>query len=374
MIKGCNANMWQLKKILWSLFTVNNLPDAVLEVDNSGEIKCYNKKAAQLLGLDENENSINFSSVFENGMEYIIKSDKYQKPVAVNTSDKNVKFYYELNAAKNLSGYTVTLRDLTALTSEIHNDEKIKRFNGEKNAMLALIENDIKSPITSISGFSKGLLDGLGGKLTEKQEKYIKIINGNIDELYGFLDKFIEFSKAESSICQQDFKIADITEIIKNISKDFYPVTEAKNLYFDIDYDSVQKFNIYTDINAIKTAYRNILQISTDATESGGITVSIFHPDENMRNHYNIEAQKESSYIAIVIKDSSNGVGADELKHMCDPYFNLNNDKKDLLRAFELGTASILINRTGGFIDIITETGYGMKYTIVIPTEKANNE
>lgn len=366
--------MWLLKKFLWSLLAVNNLPDAVLEIDNNGEIKCYNKKAAQLLGLDENETAINFSTVFEDGIEYVIKSDKYQKPVAVNTNDKNAKFYYELNANKTLNGYLVTLRDLTALTSEIHNDEKTKRFNAEKNAMLALLENDIKSPITSISGFSKGLLDGLGGKLTEKQEKYVKIISSNINELYEFIDKFIEFSKAESSICPQDFKISDITEIIKSISKDYAQYAQYKNLYFDTDYESVQKFNIYTDINAIKTAYHNILQVSCEMTETGGITVSVFHPDENMRNKYKIDAQKDSSYVAIVIKDSSKGVDAEELKHFCDPYYQLNNGKKNLLRAFNLGTASILINRAGGFVDITTETGYGMKYTIIIPTEKANNE
>ena len=160
-----------LKKFLWKLMALNVLPDAVLQVSDSGDIICYNKKAAQILGLDESETAINFSAVFENGFEHVKESAKTQKPVAVNTLSNDVKFYYEINVSENSLGYIVTLRDLTALTGELLNDDKVKRFNGEKNAMLSLLENDIKSPLTSISGFSKGLLDGLGGALTEKQEK-----------------------------------------------------------------------------------------------------------------------------------------------------------------------------------------------------------
>ena len=185
------------------------------------------------------------------------------------------------------------------------------------------------------------------------------------------MDKLLEFSKAESSLYESDYRIVDITEIIKSVSKEFNTVIENKKLSFDVDYTNLQKFNIYTDVNSIKTAYKNILETSLSMTDNGELSVRIFHPDEVMRNRYHITADKDTSYVAVVIKDSGCGVNVEDIKHLCDPYSQLGKDSKNLLRAFALGTASILVKRAGGFIDINSEVREGSEYIIILPTEKA---
>ena len=50
-----------------------------------------------------------------------------------------------------------------------------------------------KTPLQSIVGFSQAMSDGLGGKMSEQQDKYIQIIRKNSIELMYFVNKLMEF-------------------------------------------------------------------------------------------------------------------------------------------------------------------------------------
>lgn len=370
-------NVTKLIKDLWWMLTasrtIDNLPDSLIFVDSEGCIVRFNNKAKEVFGLSEEEIvPIRFNDIIKDGMRYIKTSLDSSKPVLATASIPGREFYVELNASKKGHEYCLSIRDMTKLTNELINEEKTLRFNNEKNAMLAKLEGDIKSPITSISGFSRGLLDGLGGELTEKQNKYVKIINNNADELYQFMDKLLEFSKAESSIYESDYHIFDIVEVFKAISKDFEHTFREKQLSFDFDYFGLEKRNVYTDSNAIKAIYKNILEVASSMTDTGFISVKLSHPDEMTCIKYKLDitADKQKSYLQITISDSGVGIAEEEMKYLCEPYAQLEKGKKNFIRALKLGTASILTKRAGGLISIKSEIMKGTKYCIVLPIEK----
>lgn len=370
-------NLDKLAKDFWwaltAFKTIDELPDSIIYTDSEGNIKKYNRKAKETFGLNcEELKTVNINEIIQNGLTNVKTSIEASKPVLTSAQIPGREFYVELNASKKGRGYCVSVRDLTKLTKEIINDEKTLKFNNEKNAMLAKLEGDIKSPITSISGFSQGLLDGLGGELSEKQAKYVKIIHNNAEELYHFSDKLIEFSKAESSIYEPDYHTFDVVESLKAISKDYEDEIRNKKLAFDIDHETLDKRNIYTDLNAIKAAFRNILETSVNMTETGYISVKLTHPDEKICVLYNLDitAKKQTSYLQLTIRDTGVGIAEEEMKYLCEPYAQLDKGKKNFLRALQLGTASILIKRANGLIDIRSEVMKGTVYNIILPIEK----
>lgn len=361
------------KNIWWFITaysTINSLPDAIIYVSKSGEIKNYNKKACEIFRLDKNA-QINIDNFITNGLKQLETSIANEKPVLATAFVLGRQFYVEMNCSKKMFGYCVSIRDLTKLTNEIMNEEKTQLFNSEKNAMLVKLESDIKSPISSISGFSKGLLDGLGGELSEKQAKYVKIIENNANELYHFMDKLLEFSNAESSIYEADYRNFDIIEALKTVSKEFETELATKKVAFDIIYDSIEKRNAYNDVNAIKNAFRNIIKTSISMTDTGFILVKLSHPSDEIAAKYNLDInKKETSFLHISIRDTGSGVPEEEMKYLCEPYAQLEKGKKNFLRALKLGTASILIKRANGLIDIQSEVKNGTKYEIILPIEK----
>lgn len=368
-----------LKDLWWTITaanTINDLPDSIIFVDSKGFVKRANKKAFECFGLTIEETSpIMLKDFIKDGMDAVYSSINAQKPVVATASIPGRDFYVELNAHKKGNGYCVAIRDLTKLTDEIVTEEKIARFNGEKNAMLVKLENDIKSPINSISGFSQGLLDGLGGELSDKQAKYIKIINSNSHELYHFMDKFLEFTEAESSLYEPAYQNFDIVEAFKAVIKDFEPVLQEKKLTFDFDYESIDKRTVYTDLKAVQKALRNILEVALAMTDAGYLTIKLKQPDEKAASRFGLTAIDYSKgYLQISVRDTGIGISDEDMKYLCDPYAQLEKGKKYLLRAFQMGAASILVKRAGGYIYVRSEVMKGTRYDIIIPVEKENNE
>ena len=62
------------------------------------------------------------------------------------------------------------------------------------------------------------------------------------------------------------------------------------------------------------------------------------------------------------------------MKYLCEPYAQLEKGKKNFLRALKLGTASILIKRANGLINIHSEVKVGTKFEIILPIEKEQDE
>ena len=108
--------------------------------------------------------------------------------------------------------------------------ESSKKVNKDKNTFLVKLSNELKSPVHSISGFSQAMIDGLGGEMSEKQEKYIKIINKNSNELLYLLDKILELSKTESNLVEYDFQIFDIVNAAQMAVKTHEQTAKEKNL------------------------------------------------------------------------------------------------------------------------------------------------
>ncbi len=368
-----------VKNLLWLLTAskaIDDLPDSVIFINKQGYVTRANIKAKECFGIDTDEfDPIKIDDFIKDGMQRVKLSVKAQKPVAANAQIPGRNFHVELSAVKRNDGYCLIIRDVTKLTHEIVTEEKIARYNGEKNAMLVKLESDIKSPLTSITGFSQGLLDGLGGVLSDKQAKYVKIIRSNSEDLYNFMDKFLEFSYAESSVYKPEYQNFDVVEVFKNISKDLEPRIEELKLGFDVNYDNIEKRTIYSDMNAVVRIFRNVLETSVSMTDSGYVLVKLSHPDNDTAAKFGLVAEEiYTSHMQITIKDTGNGYTEDEMKYLCDPYAQLEKGRKNFLRAVKLGTASILANRTGGYINITSGIMKGTRYDIIIPIEKDKYE
>jgi len=355
---------------LTSYNTLNKLPDAVLLVNADGIIESYNKRAKDMFGfVDGGFGKYDLADIVEDYNSVVAKSADLSAPVLTSASlPDERKFFVELNAKPRRRGYCVVIRDLTSLTKELKNEEKIIKFNNEKNAMLAKLEDDIKAPLSSISGFSQGLLDGLGGGLSEKQAKYVKIINNNAVELTEFIEKLMGFSKVESSIYEGNIKTFDVIELIKNQAKEFEVELEEKGVALAVDGESLKNRNIYTDANALQEACKNIFEVAVSMTEKGYISVKLSNPADDVCELLKIKEPEK--YLQIEIRDTGVGFAVEDMKYLCEPYAQLEKGKKNILRAFRLGIASILIKRSNGFITVKSEVTKGTRYEIILPVEK----
>ena len=197
------------------------LPDAVIVAEADGKIVWVNNKATIIFEAEKNIlKHYYIDDLIDGGMEVLEKSAARRVSVVAGAFTPNSKeFFVELNVKKYESEYFITVRDVTAMTHVLTMAEKTGRLNKEKNLMISKLSNDFKSPLQAVASFSQALMDGAAGQLTEKQAKYIRIINKNASEYNVFVDKFLEFSQAESSLIPPDFQTFDLIASIQSVIK-----------------------------------------------------------------------------------------------------------------------------------------------------------
>lgn len=355
---------------------LRNLPDAVLVVETDGRILWTNDKAAVIFETRVNElKELNFDEIVVNGLELAEKSFARRNSIVTGAFTLEGKeFFIEMNAKRYIEQYFVTIRDITAMTNVLANAEKTGRLNKEKNIMLAKLSNEIKSPIQSVIGFSQALLDGLGGALNDKQSKYVKIINKNSTELLYFMDKFLEFSQAESSLFKWENQPFDLINAIQTIVKNNDALLTSKNLEINYNFDEFNKKIVYNDENSVKIVLQNLLETSIKLTEVGSITIKVDHPDLDIIDKCGVKIFKggtSTSYARITITDTGIGLTETEMDSIFEPYTQLDKaHKKTILRSIILGTVQTIIKRLGGAVWINSEVMKGSAFTIILPIEK----
>lgn len=357
-----------------------SLPDGVMLVDNDGKIDWINEAGVVLLKLSKND-------IFKRSLNEIIESglDLAKQAAAINKSvvgrARNLEgrdFYLEITAKMASNYFIISIRDVTqsykTVTSILVEHESSKKINKDKNAFLVKLSNEIKSPLHSILGFSQAMIDGLGGEMSDKQEKYIKIINKNSSEVLYLIDKIIELSKTESNLLEYDYQIFDVVNSIQNVLKNYEPIINEKNLSLNFDADAIIKKTIFSEESLIKFIFQNILEVSLNSTDIGSISVKIYHPDLELVSQQIPEVPEsatEKSYFILTVSDTGAGIVENELGVIFEPYAQLDKpNKKNIVKSISLASVKNLVRYLKGNVWIESEPMQGTTYNVIIPTEK----
>lgn len=355
---------------------IQKLPDAVILTNCNGRILWTNTSAGNMFNIDYSEEvDLYIEDFIHDGLELINKSaEQHTTVIAGAITADGTEFFIELNATLNEDEYILTVRDVTAMTKVLANAEKTGRLNKDKNLMLTKLTHEFKSPLQSIIGFSNALSDGLGGEISEKQNKYVKIINKNAGELLTFMDKFFEFSKAESTLVKFDIKTFNVVNTVQEVLKINELLFSAKKLSVNLDFEDLQNHPICSDESALKTMLQNVLETSVKLTEIGSINIKLSTPTLEILNKAGFEVfdeKKTNSYLLITIKDTGIGLQEIELDGLFEPYSQLDKaNKKNFTRSISLGTAKLLANKLNGDIWAESEIMKGTTFNIILPIEK----
>lgn len=359
---------------------LSSLPDGVILVDNDGKIEWINEVTTALLNMQKNDVfKLNLNEIIESGLDLVKQAAESGKSLVGRARHQTMKDFYVEITAKTVEDFIIlSIRDVTQNYKTVSNilveHESSKKINKDKNAFLVKLSNELKSPIHSIMGFSQAMVDGLGGEMSDKQEKYIKIINKNSNELLYLMDKILELSKTESNLFEYDFQIFDVTNAIQTILKNYEQNIKDKSLNLNFDSEYIVKKTIFSDEGAFKIILQNLLETSINSTDIGSISIRVHHPDLEFVSQQDIEIPENSndkSYLMLTISDTGAGISENDLGVIFEPYAQLDRpNKKNIVRSIALASAKNLVKYLKGTIWVESEPMQGSTYNIIIPIEK----
>ena len=356
-----------IKKILFrtnSIDVEKALPDALVLCGKDGKIQWVNDVAAEIFETSKMHLlTSNISDFIENPMNLISSSVIMHKPVITKFVDKEI--YFDMTVKEIAEGYVLDFRDAVQ-NSAIAQDDKTEEINREKNNFLLKLANDLKSPIQSIVGFSQAMADGLGGEMSEQQEKYIRIINKNSSELMYFVGKLLELSQTESALKEPDKKTLDVLALVNSVVRFNEQLYKGKEVKISIKPEEDFKKTISTDEEILKNILQDVLEIILKSVDMGDVAITLSNPNDEFISSKNLAP---AQYTMISLSTSALLLSENDLECMFDPYTILDStNRKNVLRAMVLASVKNLVQSLNGIVWVESQILKNTSFNIIIPS------
>lgn len=364
----------------------DNFPDAVIVINYQKNITFWNKSAREMFGFTKREvlgRSIGI--IFTDEADQIYKNLTDNKSSILCARTKlNQELFVEITCVDSefREETIISARDVTKNQKIIEKlllkYEEASKISQNKSSFIASLSHELRTPMHSIIGFSQALLDGLGGTLSEKQEKYISIVSRNANGLLALLNSILDLSKIEAGKMDFNFKTFDVVHLINTVAETINPLVEEKKLDFSMDLSDIVKKNIFSEENMLRQVLLNVLTNAVKFTESGCISLKVVHPDLEFVKLQGIDVPGEytdKSFLLFSVSDTGIGIAEEDINNIFDEYrqFDRSISKKFGGTGLGLAICKKILNELDGIIWAESELGQGATFSFIIPVEKPQN-
>jgi len=228
-----------------------------------------------------------------------------------------------------------------------------------KQTFLSNVSHDLRTPMTTISGFIDGIIDG--AIPPEKHNHYLGVIASEVRRLSRLVSTLLEITKIQAG--ERKFNMApfDICEQAREIIISSEQRLEAKRL--DVRFNA-DRDNMY--VNADRDAIHQILYNICD----NGIK---FSHDEGV---YDISIREEGSKIIVSVYNEGDGIPEDELPYVFDRFYKADKSRGLDKTGVGLGLyiARTIIEAHKEKIWVESEHGKWCRFTFTLPKSSSPKE
>lgn len=334
----------EIEKIL------THMADGVISFNLQGEITQINLAAKNFLQIEPNDT---FSEIFKKfGLDLNIEKIIYMKDwtnqnTRINVEDKSYNIFFApiLKDNGDKTGITTVVQDVT---------EHVK-LNSMRKRFVADVSHELKTPITSIMGYSETLADD--DVDPEMRKKFLNRITVESHRMSDLVQDLLTLSKYDSAEITTNKYEFDLPDLVKTCVDRFNLEAEKKNIRLE-NFVTADVPLVYADREGIEKVIINILSNAIKYTgEDGHITVYVGFV-------YN------DAYVKV--KDNGIGIKPEDLDRIFDRFYRVDSSRVREKGGTGLGLsiAQEILIQNSGQIDVKSEFGKGTEIVIRIPTKK----
>ncbi len=183
--------------------------------------------------------------------------------------------------------------------------ESLEHLEDMRSSFIANVSHDLRTPMTTITGFVGGVLDGTIPP--EKQEWYLSIVLDESKRLSRLVTDLLDVSKIEQGNFKPDVREFDINELIRlTIIKSEKRITE-KDIHLTVSFQSDSQ-RVLADKDSIQRVLTNLFDNAIKFTEEGGfMDIGAGVTDKNK--------------VFVSVQNSGIGIDQEDLIHIFDRFY-----------------------------------------------------
>ncbi|MDO5557415.1 MAG: HAMP domain-containing sensor histidine kinase [Clostridia bacterium] len=198
------------------------------------------------------------------------------------------------------------------MQKSIKNEKELnKREQKSKEDMITGISHDLRTPLTSIKGYVKGIKDGVAST-KEKQEQYLDVAYSNACEMDVLIEKLFNLSQLEASEISYNFNEEKIGDLI--------------NLYLE-----TQKVELADKGIALKKSIKANCFVNVDKEQLFRVFSNVIYNSIKYANTKNLSiifnVKEEVNNILIEIKDNGKGIKEEKLDRIFEQFYRCDESR-----------------------------------------------
>jgi len=230
--------------------------------------------------------------------------------------------------------------------------EKLKAMDKLKNDFFSMMSHELRTPLTSIKEGASLLLDGVGGTITEKQGRLLRIINTESKRMTILVNSILDLSKMEVGMMPYNFEQNSINPLIKRIMSEFEPNVEAKSILLETQIHEDLKSTMF-DGERILDVLRNLVANAVKFTPEGG--------------RISIAARPVPGGVEVSVSDTGPGIPQENLAGMFDKF--VSSDQK-MGTGLGLAVVKHIISAHRGTVWVESKIGEGSCFYFTLKREE----
>ena len=323
-----------------------NMEEGFVVIDSHTEILSNNSSALNLLGAEPEKGrrsvlALNRSEDFQNAVERVLAGQHVlaNMDLAGTSCQVTANPVYHEN---QVTGAVLLIQDVT------------ERMRGEqmRREFTANVSHELKTPLTSISGFAEIIQDGY--VKPEDTKKFAGRIFKEAQRLITLVNDVIKISQLDEGKIQFEKETVDLYEETREIFKHLEPKAEEAGVHLYL-------YGPHIKVNTVKTILEEIL---TNLCDNG---VKYNKPGGSLT----VTLSQDGEATQVVVEDTGIGIAQEDKNRIFERFYRVDNSHSKAIGGTGLGLSIVKHGSLflGAKMKVESSLGEGSRFILTLPVD-----
>ncbi len=230
---------------------------------------------------------------------------------------------------------------------------RIRQLEKMQQDFVGNVSHELKTPVTSLIGFTETLLDG-AKEDPQTLQAFLEIIQKDAYRLKNLIQEIIQLSKNSDSFAYEDQSI-DVAALVSSITQTYKPLADQKQLVFEIH--GPNQLSITSKLELLQPIIKNLIENAVTYAKQGG-TVTLSY-------------QIVGSTLRLQVADQGIGIAEEDQERIFERFYRVDKARARNSGGTGLGLAIVKDYTTilGGTISVDSFPNVGTTFTLTFPLD-----
>ena len=325
---------------------VESMLEGVIAADGRGRITTANAAARRLLGYEAEHSLPDVRQLF--------RSKSAREIVTAVLEGEAVR-----DRQLDLDGSTLLVNarplDNEGAVLVLHDLTELRRLEAVRRDFVTNVSHELKTPLTSISGFAETLLTDPPDTVTGAE--FLKIILNNAHRMQRLVDDLLDLSRIESGRWQPEAEAVDVSGAAREVWASLGERVAARQARLELRVEAGAE-QVHADPDAVRQVLTNLMDNALRYLGSDGVV--------------RVEARPHDDGIELSVSDNGVGIGSEHLPRIFERFYRADSSRSREEGGTGLGLSIVkhLVEAHDGRVWAESSLGEGTRISAWFPEQQ----